>query len=252
MMEPPVPIVKGMYLCDNRFYTETIAPLFADQEMFTLICMRGEECSIWSISAQTKKCLKRFRPDLPNHHRRGGQSQNRLMRIREQTHDAYVNAVAEWVRVSAADEKEHARKKPLLLAGCSTKPLQLKEQLQAKGFKVMETFIVQDDDDAIAKVQTFLAETKEWDHELQMWEPVQKEFDLLRRGLPSRVMYGTEEVLEHLRTQQTDVCFIHDSLDHHNLLAELSADDRARVTILHKPHHPILEMCGGIAGLKYF
>jgi len=242
LIEPPAPIRKDLYWCDKKFHVDDLKPLFQKHEWYTLIVIRGEECSIFDVNAVETKCLKRLSPSLPNHHSRGGQSQNRLMRLREQSHDAYVKYVAEWVSEHFPPERK------LIVAGNSTKLAELTEILE-KPRTVVASFVVQDDQDAVKRCQGFIADKMKWKHEDEWWDKFQAEWNNLLRGIPSKAVYGRDAVLEALHSGELETALIHSQV---NSGIDPEASPATEVVILHNPNHPILSQCGGWVGIRFY
>merc|ERR1719351_232543 len=70
--EPFKPINSSLYLCDNKFHTEALTALLADDNRFGFIVMQGN----------ARDVLHKFTVDLPKKHGRGGQSALRFARLR--------------------------------------------------------------------------------------------------------------------------------------------------------------------------
>ena len=114
--EPFKPINTSLYLCDNKFHTEALTALLADDNRFGFI---GERLRMWMIEMRpymhrsvfsvmdgngalfgtlqgnTRDVLHKFTVDLPKKHGRGGQSALRFARLRMEKRHNYVRKVAE-------------------------------------------------------------------------------------------------------------------------------------------------------------
>ena len=114
--EPFKPINTSLYLCDNKFHTEALTALLADDNRFGFIGERLRMCmhemrpsmhrSIFSVmdgngalfgtlQGNTRDVLHKFTVDLPKKHGRGGQSALRFARLRMEKRHNYVRKVAE-------------------------------------------------------------------------------------------------------------------------------------------------------------
>ena len=111
--EPFKPINTSLYLCDNKFHTEALSALLADDNRFGFIVMDGngalfgtlqvclipDKCArLWTIfshQGNTRDVLHKFTVDLPKKHGRGGQSALRFARLRMEKRHNYVRKVAE-------------------------------------------------------------------------------------------------------------------------------------------------------------
>lgn len=93
--EPFKPINTTLYLCDNKFHTEPLTHLLADDEKFGFIVMDGSGSLFGTLQGNTKETLTKFTVDLPKKHGRGGQSALRFARLRMEKRHNYVRKVAE-------------------------------------------------------------------------------------------------------------------------------------------------------------
>ncbi|GFR99084.1 eukaryotic peptide chain release factor subunit 1 [Elysia marginata] len=93
--EPFRPINTSLYLCDNKFHTEALTALLADDNKFGFIVMDGNGALFGTLSGNTREVLHKFTVDLPKKHGRGGQSALRFARLRMEKRHNYVRKVAE-------------------------------------------------------------------------------------------------------------------------------------------------------------
>ncbi|XP_023232147.1 eukaryotic peptide chain release factor subunit 1-like [Centruroides vittatus] len=93
--EPFKPINTSLYLCDNKFHTEALSALLADDNKFGFIVMDGSGALFGTLQGNTREVLHKFTVDLPKKHGRGGQSALRFARLRMEKRHNYVRKVAE-------------------------------------------------------------------------------------------------------------------------------------------------------------
>merc|ERR1719230_1578792 len=93
--EPFKPINTSLYLCDNKFHTEALSELLADDNKFGFIVMDGNGCLFGTLAGNTREILHKLSVDLPKKHGRGGQSALRFARLRLEKRHNYVRKVAE-------------------------------------------------------------------------------------------------------------------------------------------------------------
>jgi peptide chain release factor subunit 1 len=93
--EPFKPINTSLYLCDNKFHTEALSALLADDNKFGFIFMDGNGALFGTLQGNTRDVLHKFTVDLPKKHGRGGQSALRFARLRMEKRHNYVRKVAE-------------------------------------------------------------------------------------------------------------------------------------------------------------
>ncbi|PAV63137.1 hypothetical protein WR25_12394 [Diploscapter pachys] len=66
--EPFKPINTSLYLCDNKFHTEALQGLLADDNKFGFIIMDGNGCLFGTLQGNTREVLHKFTVDLPKKH----------------------------------------------------------------------------------------------------------------------------------------------------------------------------------------
>jgi len=114
--EPFRPINTSLYLCDNKFHTEALTALLADDNKFGFIVMDGNGALFGTLSGNTRDVLHKFTVDLPKKHGRGGQSALRFARLRMEKRHNYVRKVAE-VAVQMFITNDRPNVAGLVLAG---------------------------------------------------------------------------------------------------------------------------------------
>lgn len=116
--EPPRPIQTLIYHCDNHFYTEPIKKLLVDEgdEPYGVIVCDGKGALFGTIQGSSREVIHRMSVDLPNKHRRGGQSAKRFERLCEEKRKKYVQKVAEMaIRFYITDSSPNVH--GIILAG---------------------------------------------------------------------------------------------------------------------------------------
>jgi len=96
-IEPLKPISQTLYLCDCRFHTEILRDqLTTGDPKIGFVVIDGHSASFHLLVGNVKETLFKLDVCLPKKHGRGGQSQNRFARIREEKRGWYVSKVAEF------------------------------------------------------------------------------------------------------------------------------------------------------------
>ncbi|KAK3095454.1 hypothetical protein FSP39_014887 [Pinctada imbricata] len=141
--EPFRPINTSLYLCDNKFHTEALTALLADDNKFGFIVMDGNGALFGTLSGNTREVLHKFTVDLPKKHGRGGQSALRFARLRMEKRHNYVRKVAEVaVQLFITNDKPNIA--GLVLAGSADFKTELSQsdmfdpRLQAKIIKIVD------------------------------------------------------------------------------------------------------------------
>ncbi|CDW54356.1 eukaryotic peptide chain release factor subunit [Trichuris trichiura] len=141
--EPFKPINTSLYLCDNKFHTEALQALLADDTKFGFIVMDGNGALFGTLQGNSRDILLKFTVDLPKKHGRGGQSALRFARLRLEKRHNYVRKVAETaVQLFVTNDKPNVS--GLVLAGSADFKTELgqsdmlDQRLQAKIIKVVD------------------------------------------------------------------------------------------------------------------
>jgi len=141
--EPFKPINTSLYLCDNKFHTEALTALLADDNRFGFIVMDGNGALFGTLQGNTRDVLHKFTVDLPKKHGRGGQSALRFARLRMEKRHNYVRKVAETaVTLFIANDKPSVS--GLILAGSADFKTELSQsdmfdpRLQSKIIKLVD------------------------------------------------------------------------------------------------------------------
>ncbi|CAG0879930.1 unnamed protein product [Darwinula stevensoni] len=141
--EPFKPINTSLYLCDNKFHTEALNALLADDNKFGFIVMDGNGTLFGTLQGNTREVLHKFTVDLPKKHGRGGQSALRFARLRMEKRHNYVRKVAE-VATQLFITNDKANITGLVLAGSADFKTELSQsdmfdpRLQAKVIKIVD------------------------------------------------------------------------------------------------------------------
>merc|ERR1712142_1116541 len=141
--EPFRPINTSLYLCDNKFHTEALTALLADDDKFGFIVIDGRGALFGTLCGNTRDVLHKFTVDLPKKHGRGGQSALRFARLRMEKRHNYVRKVAETaVQMYITNDRPNVT--GLILAGSADFKSELgqsdmfDQRLQAKIIKLVD------------------------------------------------------------------------------------------------------------------
>ncbi|CAK1587628.1 unnamed protein product [Parnassius mnemosyne] len=141
--EPFKPINTSLYLCDNKFHTEALTALMADDNKFGFIVMDGNGALFGTLQGNTREVLHKFTVDLPKKHGRGGQSALRFARLRMEKRHNYVRKVAE-VATQLFISADRPNVAGLILAGSADFKTELSQsdmfdpRLQSKIIKLVD------------------------------------------------------------------------------------------------------------------
>lgn len=141
--EPFKPINASLYLCDNKFHTEALSALLADDTKFGFIIMDGNGALFGTLQGNTRDIITKFNVELPKKHGRGGQSSVRFARLRMEKRHNYLRKVAETaVQCFITNDKPNVS--GLVLAGSADFKTELNSsdmfdpRLQTKVLKIVD------------------------------------------------------------------------------------------------------------------
>lgn len=97
IFNPPKPVRKFYYRCDNKFHLEDLITLYESYDAFAIVLMSGKRTEFYVHSKNETKKLNNISTKLPNQHKTGGQSAQRFGRIRDEMINVYVKKIVEMM-----------------------------------------------------------------------------------------------------------------------------------------------------------
>ena len=94
-LTPPLPIRHSVYICDSSFHIDSIIPLYDQPKSILYLTVGNCKCILFSHTGTQIKILTSIEIDLPTSTRRGGQSANRLARIRNEKRHLLLKKIVE-------------------------------------------------------------------------------------------------------------------------------------------------------------
>ncbi|KAK3704758.1 hypothetical protein QZH41_009754 [Actinostola sp. cb2023] len=213
--EPFKPINTSLYLCDNKFHTEALNALLADDNKFGFIVMDGNGALFGILCGNTREVLHKFTVDLPKKHGRGGQSALRFARLRMEKRHNYVRKVAETaVQLYISNDKPNIT--GLILAGSADFKSELSQsdmfdqRLQAKVLKLVDVSYGGENgfNQAIELASEVLANVKF----IQEKKLIGKYFDEISQDT-GKYCFGVEDTLKALEMGAVDILIVWENLD---------------------------------------
>ncbi|BFY98628.1 hypothetical protein BsWGS_01668 [Bradybaena similaris] len=213
--EPFRPINTSLYLCDNKFHTEALTALLADDNKFGFIIMDGNGALFGTLSGNTREVLHKFTVDLPKKHGRGGQSALRFARLRMEKRHNYVRKVAE-VAVQLFITSDKPNISGLVLAGSADFKTELSQsdmfdlRLQAKIIKIVDVSYGGENgfNQAIELAADSLANVKF----IQEKKLIGRYFDEISQDT-GKYCFGVEDTLKALEMGSVDILIVWENLD---------------------------------------
>ncbi|KAL3863196.1 hypothetical protein ACJMK2_004962 [Sinanodonta woodiana] len=232
--EPFRPINTSLYLCDNKFHTEALTALLADDNKFGFIVMDGNGALFGTLSGNTREVLHKFTVDLPKKHGRGGQSALRFARLRMEKRHNYVRKVAEVaVQMFITNDKPNIA--GLVLAGSADFKTELSQsdmfdiRLQAKIIKIVDVSYGGENgfNQAIELAADALANVKF----IQEKKLIGRYFDEISQDT-GKFCFGVEDTLRALEMGAVDILIVWENLDITRYVLKNHQTDEERILFL--------------------
>jgi len=213
--EPFKPINASLYLCDNKFHTEALSALLADDTKFGFIIMDGNGALFGTLQGNTREVLTKFNVDLPKKHGRGGQSSVRFARLRMEKRHNYMRKVAETA-VTCFITNDKINVCGLVLAGSADFKTELgqsdmfDQRLQAKILKTVDVSYGGENgfNQAIELASDCLQNVKF----IQEKKLISRYFDEIAKDT-GQYCFGVDDTLRALESGAVEVLIVWENLD---------------------------------------
>ncbi len=149
ILSPPKPIQRGWYRCDLKFHTDIISYLYKTYNQYGVILLNGQDTVFYTMDGDTSdtytlSTVGKFSTKLQPKHDQGGQSQNRIARLREESITEYLKKINERALKYYLTEQYELNIKGLILVGTGLKKDQLRLHLDDRLNKVLLGIITRD------------------------------------------------------------------------------------------------------------
>jgi len=132
VIEPLRPLHLSMNRCDDKFHTEMLREqITADETKIGFVVIDGHSASFYLLYGTTRETLWKHDVNLPKKHGRGGQSQKRFERIRDEKRGWFVSKVAENFLLQFTSNGLLSVSN-LVFAGCAELKYELAKKLDQK------------------------------------------------------------------------------------------------------------------------
>ncbi|EDV19754.1 uncharacterized protein TRIADDRAFT_33020 [Trichoplax adhaerens] len=229
--EPFKPINTSLYLCDNKFHTEALSALLADDNKFGFIVMDGNGALFGNLSGNTREVLHKFTVDLPKKHGRGGQSALRFARLRLEKRHNYVRKVAETAtQLFLTNDKPNIT--GLILAGSADFKTELSQsdmfdqRLQMKVLKLVDVSYGGENgfNQAIELSAEVLSNVKF----IQEKKLISRYFDEISQDT-GKYCFGVQETLKALEMGSVHVLIVWENLEIYRYVLKDHSNDEEKV-----------------------
>jgi peptide chain release factor subunit 1 len=210
--EPPVKMKTKIYWCDQTFVLDPLKEMVREREVYGLIVLDAKEANIGLLVGKSVEALKEISSTVMSKTVKGGMSQHRYDRIREEAINDFLTKVGEQASKIFLEEKdlkgviiggpgpikERFAKEDYLNYQIKNKLLGVKDVSYTGDYGLQE--LVQRSEDLLAEAAVV--------HEKQL---IDKFFTFLQKdGL---VTYGAAEVLKALENGSVDTLLVSEDFD---------------------------------------
>lgn len=232
-VEPPEPMNQKLYRCDQKFITEPLEEMDANETTYGLISIDKSEATVGLLVGSTIKVIRSLNSTVPGKFRTGGQSAQRFERIREGAAVEFYKRVADVV---TNEFTYMSNLKGIIVGGPGTTKNNfvdgsyLNEQLKGKvlGIKDITYTNAFGLKELADKAEDILSES-----EVMEERRVLQEFLSALGKDPHTVAYGYDATKQALEMGAVDKLILIDEMVEDDVLEELSALQESSKSELH-------------------
>jgi len=142
-LEPILPLAHTLYKCDSQFHTELLREQLQEGGKYGFIVIDGHGVSFHVLSASHRQTLYKWdNVMIPKKHGRGGQSQNRFARIRDEKRFNYITKVLLLTNQYFIDQQTNLPiVSSLVMAGLADFKHDLGKRLDPRLQKIIATYV---------------------------------------------------------------------------------------------------------------
>ena len=222
-MEPSIPLKVNIYRCESTFLLDPIEEIVGSKDTYALLVMDGREATIATLKGSHIQIIKRLNSMVHAKVGKGGQSQARFVRQREETIGEYHARISDIINTTFASS--NFKIKGLIVGGPGpSKESFLKQNSLNYQIKVLGTYDTGYTDDfglheMIEKAADLLKEQEAF-QERKVIERFMQEIS--RKGL---AVYGYEETHHALAANQVSTLIINEDLEIHEIKYKCNSDN---------------------------
>lgn len=254
LLEPPKKITKTFYTCDKHFHLDPILEMFKNEISFGLIFITGKMYSFYKIMKSgdhmESKKLVSDDVDLPNKHRKGGQSSVRFARLHDEREDAYIKKLGELtVKTFMSNNNTNHLIEKLIIAGPGDKKkLLAQDDLVIKYFR--DNIIIKNTSDVTDQIifetinqSRSLFESKESNDEDDIIDYIN---DLMINDI-DKLVFGIKEINECVINN--DLCKI---VTDNETIELINKNDNSNCEIIIIPIEKLKKMGLDVIGVRWY
>lgn len=256
IVEPIKSINLSLYQCDDHFHVEYLLEMLETKETYGIILVDSQKTCIALLRGNTLEILERITSGVEGKHSKGGQSQRRFERQREERLKTFFKRTADHVNETFLPLKNL---RGILVGGCGftkdkwVEGKYLDYRLQKKILKIVSVGYSDEQGlkEVIEKSNEFLKNIRY----VQEKEIINSFLDEIGKD-SGLAVYGEKEIMKALNGGKLKLLILSESLAY-SKIEELSKiiTKQSLIEIVSNTHESgqmLLKSFSGIAGISYF
>ncbi len=207
VFEPPEPISRKLYVCDNRFHVDYLIDRLIEKDTYGLLAIDSAKATIATLKGDHVEIVKNTRSGAAKKHRKGGQSSVRFARLREEAVARFLKRVAEDMKQIFLED-QNFELKGVLIGG----PGQIKDQVVEHFDNRLKEKVVGIKDIGYGGDKSGINELVSESHDILEGVVLMEEKRLVRQFLDAlmegKANYGEKEVRENLLMGAVDILLV--------------------------------------------
>jgi peptide chain release factor subunit 1 len=262
IFEPIKKINKNIYRCDKRYHIDSIIEMYEDEYKFGVAMLTGKEYRMYIITKSgihiEPKLIASDGHEMQKQTKKGGQSAQRIGRIRENKQALYVKKLSE-IMVNTYMNETNTKcivDQGLIILGCgSIKNEVKKDKLFRQYFsdKIIATIDTPGINDKL--IHDILSNDKYNDYFVPIHEKhdgiIKQISDDINIGNVDKLVFGYDNIIKLLDENQLICIVIYDKHIHKNKITQMIDENNSKCMIIPSNDH-LIRTFDGCVGIKYF
>lgn len=212
VFEPPEPISRKLYVCDNRFHVDYLIDRLVEKDTYALLAIDSAKATIATLKGDQVEIVKSTRSGAAKKHRKGGQSSVRFARLREEAIARFIKRVADDMKQIFIEDQDYELK-GIIIGG----PGQIKDQIAEYFDNRLKEKVVGIKDIGYGGDRSGINELVSESHDILEGLILMEEKRFVRQFLDAlmegKANYGEKEVRENLQMGAVDILLVSRGID---------------------------------------
>lgn len=246
IFEPIKSINKSFYRCDNKFYLDSVLEMYTNDEFDGIIYVDGSICDFYLVNLGRYSKVKSSTIYLQNQFKNGGQSSNRLSRIRDHIRESYITELSDrTVELFYSKNEMKSKINNLIISG----PSYFKNEMAAT--KTIKQFfdnihivtLNKFDQDIINEFIFNINKNSDDNIDIEIRSLIENNEDV------DKLVFGIQDIIQNINDKMIKKIYVHsDTID---ILENDNTLDLNNVELVKTQSNYIVHY-GGIIGIKFY